>query len=284
MRHPMGLSGLMAVVSLISCMGCPTPTPVDDSEEAPPDEPVATLTAYINITSGCQQPTVDFIKALEREHGDKLAVEFVDFGDADKGFKAWKEAGLSCMALQINGNSTVTWGEGEDRRTVTFEYPVDFCWTHEALAEAVQAAIEGRLQPGSPEEAEGPRILEVKVAGRSVKVGETGPETGQLTVDDAVIVEITQGQGEMDPAQRVTAAAEALNRELERPFKPSTLRVEQMDEGWAVMAGDETLLIATDADAEATQAAPKKLAETWLTKIRQALSQAATTVSEQADT
>lgn len=284
MRHPMGLSGLMAVVPLIFCAGCPTPMPVDDSEEAHPEGPIATLTAYINITNGCQQPTVDFVRGLESKYGDKLAVEFVDFGDGDKGFRAWKDTGLSCMALQINGNSTVTWGEGEDKRTVTFEYPVDFSWTHEALAEAVQAAIEGRLQPGSPEEAEGPRILEVKVAGRSAKVGDSGPETGQLTVNDAVIVEITQGRGEMDPAQRVTAAAEALNRELERPFKPNTLRVEQVDEGWAVMAGDETLLVATDADTEATQAEPKKLAETWLTKIRQALAQAATTMSEQADT
>lgn len=281
MRRRLGLSVLMAVVPLILAMGCRTPTHVDDSEEAPAKEPVATLTAYINITSGCQQPTVDFIRELESKHADKLAVEFVDFGDADTGSKAWKDAGLNCMTLQINGDSTVTWGEGEEKRTVTFESPVGFSWTHEALAEAVQAAIEGRLQPGSPEEAEGTRILEVKVAGRSVKVGDTGPETGQLTINDAVIVEMTQTRGELDPAERVTAAADALNRVLAKPFRPNALRVEQVDEGWSVMAGEETLLVVTDADAEAAQAEPEKLAQKWLTEIRQALSQAATAVSEQ---
>ena len=275
MNRHLALCMLLLAAAAVVLTGCTKPPAVEEPDQEHPEGPVVTLTAYINVSSGCQQPTVDVIKELASKHEGKLSVEFVDFGDKAEGMKAWKAAGLTCMALQINGVSTVAWGEGDERRTVTFEFPVGFSWTHEDLAEAIEAALEGHLEKGDPEEAEGLRLLQVEALGQSVKEGDTGPETGQLVIADAVVVEVTQERGELDPAQRVTAAAETLTRALTKPFKPDSLALEQVEEGWAVLVGDETLLVATSADAEAAEVQPKKLAGEWSLAIREALAKAA---------
>lgn len=278
--------GLIAVL-MVSLAGCPGRVPeegpgVGGAQVPALQPPAVTLTAYINVSSGCQQPTVDFIKELESKHEGRLAVEFIDFGDQGAGNRAWKEAGLDCMALQIDGASTVAWGEGEERRTVSFNYPVGFTWTHEDLAAAIEVALGGELGPGDPEEAQALGLLQAKVTAQSVKVADTGVETGQFLINDKVVIEVTQSRGDLIPAQRVTAAAKALTEVLEQPFKPSSLSVEQVEEGWALMAGEAVLLIATEADAEAAHiepvgraSSPTQLAEQWSLALREALAKAA---------
>ncbi len=277
----------LGVALVMSLAGCPSRAP----EEGPgmggaqvpaPQPPPVTLTAYINVSSGCQQATVDFIKELERKHEGELAVEFIDFGDKGEGNRAWKEAGLDCMTIQINGASVVAWNEGDERKTVSFNYPVGFTWTHEDLAAAVEAALEGSLEPGDPDEAQAIGLLPAKVSARSVKVDDTGAETGQLLINDKVVIKVTEARGDLSAAQRVAAAAKTLTTVLKEPFKPSSLSVGEVEEGSAVKAGDKVLLIATKADAEAAHIEPAggassatRLAEQWSLALREALAKAA---------
>ena len=270
----------LGVALVVLLTGCPGRTPEEGPElggaQVPaPQPPAVTLTAYINVSSGCQQPTVDFIKDLESKHAGGLTVEFIDFGDKAEGNRAWKDAGLECMTLQINGASTVTWGEGEEKRTVSFNYPVGFTWTHEDLAAAIEAALEGGLEPGDADEAQAIGLLQAKVSAQSVKVPDTGAETGQFLVNDKVVIEVTEPRADLSAAQRVTAAAKALSEVLEQPFKPSSLSVEEVEEGWAVLAGEKVLLVATEADVEAAETEPEKLAEQWDLALREALTKAA---------
>ena len=269
---------LLLGASLQLVAGCTRPTPPEVGSEQHPGTdtgPKVTLTAYINVSSGCQEATVSFIKRLEEDCKGDLAVQFIDFGDAGEGTQAWKAAGHNCMALEINGNSTVTWGSGEEERTVTFQYPAGFTWTHEDLQAAIAAARRGELRPGDAEKAQTVGLLQAKVSGQSIRVGDGETETGQLLINGAVVVEVTRNRGDLTPAHRVTAAADALTQTLQKPFKPSALSVGEVEDGWAVSADDKPVLVATQADAEAADTDAEKLANQWAAAIREGLVKAA---------
>jgi hypothetical protein len=269
---------LLLGASLLLIAGCTRPTPPEVGSEqhvGTDTGPKVTLTAYINVSSGCQQPTVNFIKQLGESYKGDVGVQLIDFGDAGEGTKAWKASGHNCMALEINGSSTVTWGSDEEQRTVTFQYPVGFTWTHEDLEAAIAAARQGELRPGDAEEAQTVGLLQAKVLGQSIRIGDRETETGQLLINDAVVVEVTRDRGDLTPAHRVTAAANGLTEALQKPFKPSSLSVGQMEDGWAVMADDEPVLVATEADAEAADTDAQKLADQWAAAIREGLVKAA---------
>jgi hypothetical protein len=109
--------------------------------------------AYINVTSGCQKPTVDLLQQLERRNSADLKVEFVDFGDQGKGFQRWRESGYQCLTLEINGSPYAKFPEQSTPKVVAFKMPVGFLWTHADLEAAVAAALAGQLQPATEAEA-----------------------------------------------------------------------------------------------------------------------------------
>ncbi|MGC9319718.1 MAG: hypothetical protein ACP5KN_16925 [Armatimonadota bacterium] len=184
----------------------------------------------------------------------------------------WLQAqGPGCMALMIEGMTTVTWGRGEDRRTVSFLHPPGFSWVPEDLEAALQAAMSETLRPAEPEEAEGVRPLSAKVDSRSIRVGDRDEETGQLLIDNEVVLEIGQARGELAPGQRVAIAAGGLQAALECPFTPKELCIERRDGSVALLAGDHQLLTVTEADARAAGMRARRLAERWRDLICEAL-------------
>lgn len=266
-----------AFVALITVMamtaGCrreaeqpPSPQPIDASH--------VQITAWIDAESPCQRATIRLLHELEEEAPDRLDVRIIDVA-TQEGRARLEEHGLDATAIEIDGYTTLAWGEGDSRRIVTFMHPAGFTWTHPDLRAAVEAALQGKLEPADPAEAEGVRLMDISVRGQSIRVGDQGEETGQLVIQDQIVLEITTPRGDLAPGQRVAAAANALSEVLQKPFTPNQLGLKRVDDGVAVMASDRQLLIATPADVGAEDTSPDQLAAQWRLAIRQALIEAA---------
>ncbi len=249
---------------------CPTPPP------PPPPPPGAgvNITAYLHADAACQQPTVELLRELQAEAPGELQVEIINIDD-EQGERRWREAGFDSVAILINGSATVAWGDDIERRTISFLHPPGFAWKHADLREAVHAARAGRLVPAEPAEAEAVRLVDVSVRAQSVRIGAAGDETGQLVVDAAIVLEVTQSRGDLAPGQRVSAAADTLAEVLQRPFTPNQLSTARVEDGVAVLAGERELLVVTDGDARAESLQPQELADRWCVAIRDAITTAA---------
>lgn len=84
------------------------------------------------------------IKKLIEEIGAKypgqVVAEFVDF-QSDEGFERWQAAGLTCGAVLINGENTVTLKQDSGDRQVTFAMGPGVYWEEDDLRAAVAQAV-----------------------------------------------------------------------------------------------------------------------------------------------
>lgn len=140
---------ILGAATLLALAGCQSQKPA--ASTAPP--PVQ-LVAYINVSSGCQAATVDFIKSLQQKY-PRLQVELVDFGDGGAGLDRWQNSGHKCMTLEINGQPVVKFPVESKEKAISFRMPAGFLWNHEDLEQAVAAAMQGTLQPATDDEALG---------------------------------------------------------------------------------------------------------------------------------
>lgn len=267
--HPLALALCLPALLLLAC-GC---RPLD-RPPVPPDPPAVTVTAYLARSCPASQKTVLQLETLSAEYPGAVTVQIIDTDDAE-GVRRREEAGLDCSALVINEATTLAWGDGEARRTVSFLYPPGLSWTAEDLRAAVEAGLAGDLTPAPPEEARAVRLIAARVRAQAVRMGPDGAETGQLVINDRIVLEVTEPAGDLDPGQRVALAADALATLLERPFSPDQLRVEAAEDGMVLSAGEERLLAITDADARAQELGVEQLANTWRRAVRDALVRAA---------
>ena len=154
---------LAIVISTIGALsGClqeepelPTPAVIH------PDNIV--IRAFIAPDSGPEEAVIDLLQSLQTQHPEALRVHLFDITDGGQGTAAWHEAELDSVAIMINGNTTVSWGAGDDRRTVNFVHPPGFSWNRDDLREAIEAGLRGELSPAEPEEAEGIRTVEARI-------------------------------------------------------------------------------------------------------------------------
>lgn len=233
------------------------------------------IVAWLDANSPLQQGTIELLRGLEEEYPARLSAQIVDITRGE-GRKRWEESDLDAMAIVIDGNTTVSWGEGDSRRTVSFLHPAGFAWTHADLRAAVDAAMQGKLRSADPAEAEGVRPVEMTLRGQSIRVGDEGGETGQLIVQDRVLLEVTQPRAELAPGQRVAAAANALNEVLQKPFTPNRLKLTRGEGDEVIlMAGEAKVLVVTPADVARSDGSPEALAHRWRHALRLALIEAA---------
>lgn len=265
------LSLVLVSVGLIAALGGCRP----EEQEVPPpaiiDSDRIVVTAFITPDSPPEQVTVELLEGLAAEHPERLQVRNFDITDHGRGTAQWREAQLESVAIAINDNTTVSWGHGDERRTVSFLHPPGFAWNHDDLREALAAALRGELRPAAPEEAEGVRLVCANIRGQAIRVGDSGDETGQLILNDQPVISVTEPHADLAPGQRVTIAASALEEVLERPFTPSQLSTQETCDGVALLAGEQSLLVATQADAREEGTEPGALARTWLRDLRRAL-------------
>lgn len=263
---------LLLTLAAIGC-GC-------EREASPyPEPPVISesrvdLFAYIEPNSPCQSGTVQLLHDLESAAPERVRLTVIDVSTPE-GAQLQADAGLDAMAIAIDGMTTVSWGEADAQRTVSFIHPAGFAWTHDDLRAAVRAAIAGGLRRANPAEAQGVRLLSVKARGQSIRTGGNDGEVGQLVIGERIALEITARDAERTAAQRVSSAADALNRTLEKPFTPNQLRLEEAEDGMAVMAGEEQLIVATRQDAQAEGVSIEALAGQWRREMQEAVVAAA---------
>jgi len=156
------------LISLTGCQQAKTVVPV------PSGPPPVQLRAYINVSSGCQQATIDFMQGLKQKY-PRLQVELVDFGDGGAGLDRWQQSGYKCMTLEIDGHSVVKFPLNGKTKAVAFHMPAGFSWEHEDLAQAVAAAMSGKLQPATEEEAmEGVSPEQMKAKVEELKKAKAG--------------------------------------------------------------------------------------------------------------
>ncbi|MFO8081426.1 MAG: hypothetical protein R6V07_14150 [Armatimonadota bacterium] len=267
------LSRRAAAIALIALIGLAAGCERVDEQPEPAqiiDGSGVRIVAWLDPSSPCHQGTVRVLDDLEADSPARVNVRIIDIATAE-GLRHHEEHGLDAVAIEINGHTTVEWGEGDDRRVVTFMHPPGFTWTHRDLRAAIEAALEGRLRPADPSEAEGVRLMDISVRGQSIRVGEEGRETGQLVIQDQIVLEISEPHEALAPGQRVAAAAAALTDVLENPFTPNQLGLERQSYGVALTAGVTPVLIATEADARAEETSPEELADRWRLAVREAL-------------
>lgn len=258
---------LLAWLPLSGCRPARTEAPA-------PAVPAVTVIAYLERSCPASEATLAELQCLREQYPGAVSVEIVDLEDPE-GARRWREADLDCSALVINGVTTVAWEEDGRRRTVSFLYPPGLAWRLADLHAAVEAGVGGALRPAAPEEAEAVRLIPATVRAQAIRAGDSGTETGQLIINKRVVIETTEPRGELEPCQRVTLAAEGLTDVLQRPFTPDWLRTEPVEEGAAVIADSEQLLVATKADARARGVSVAALADEWRRALRDALARAA---------
>ncbi|MCX7599637.1 MAG: hypothetical protein N2512_12340 [Armatimonadetes bacterium] len=235
------------------------------------------VTAWINVSSGCQEPTVQLIQRLAEQYKGRVEVEIVDFGTPE-GAQRWQEAGLDCMAIQFNGADAVTFPAGAGTKTVVFRMPEGFLWEHVDLITAFDALASGTLHPATEQEiAElfAPVQIHLKVRAQDVREIDDG-RYAQLVVDGVAIARLYGQHGGKTPAQRCKAAKEALMQWTSKPVSPEDLSVAKSKEGWGVYANETLVLLVTDEEAKAYGVAtsPRALAEAWLRELRKVVSAA----------
>lgn len=267
----------LTAVALLSLVGCPSKPATAPPDDIRPEElirntaPTASankITAYVNVSSGCQIPTVNALNKASEQYAGKLEIEIVDFGDGGEGATRWKDSGLECMAIVFGADTGVAWDHQGQRKAAEFLMPPGFNWTIEDLEQALAAAADGQLQKATEEELAGraapePVALEAKAEGDE--------KTASVMVAGMPTVEITAGAGDLTPIKRAEAAAKALNEWSSEPYKPAQVRTSKTPDGTTVSVKDQTVLAVTQADADAAGVSIEKLAEQWHAAIRSAV-------------
>lgn len=234
-------------------------------------QPVA-IRAYINVSSGCQAATVDFLNGLKARYAPNVSLEMIDFGDESRGLKRWQQSGYRCLTVELNGSPLAKFSYQGKPVVVAFRMPVGFGWTHADLEHAVQSGLRGQLQ----------RATEAEVAARQqparLKAAvSTGPVSLQGKSYAGVLIKgnrallIPAGHDKAAASKRAAVAATALRAWLARPVRPSDLTISRASTGWAVLAAGKSVVIATPADGKALGQQSQAVAEAWLSGIKHAL-------------
>jgi hypothetical protein len=145
---------LAAVVCLLGLLlvGCapktsaPQPPPARVSQPpqpaaqpAPAEPGKVQVTAFYPDNEG-HAPIKQTVLGLEEEYPGKVSAEFIDF-TSDEGYERWKEAGMTCGGIIINGEQTCTVTRDGKEEEVTFMMGMGGEWTKEDLEQVVAAEV-----------------------------------------------------------------------------------------------------------------------------------------------
>jgi hypothetical protein len=245
------------------------PATTTDAQPVASDKPIP-VKGYINVSSGCQQATVDLLKRMAGQN-PRLRLELIDFGQSE-GSRRWRADGFSCMTILINGHSTVTYGAPGERQIVTFQFPPGFQWTPQDLEAALKAALDGSIYYG--EEA-GATTVESRMPTLRITSRESvinGKKVGEVVINGQVAVRLRTTFDGLPPLQRAEQAAARLKRAIATPgFHPSGIRVDTVTDGVALIASDKVLCIADPPQAQMLNTTPTKLALAWAGALKKAL-------------
>lgn len=239
---------------------------------AAPRRQHVTIRAYINVSSGCQAATVDYLNGLRTKYAPDVSLEIIDFGDEGRGLKRWHQSGYRCLTIELNGSPLARFPYQGKTVAVAFRMPVGFGWTHADLEHAVQAGLRGQLQRATEAEmaaSQKPTKLKATVSiGRATLQGKS---YAVVLINSNQAMLIPAGSNATAAANRAAAAAAALKAWLAKPVKLSDLTISSGSNGWRVLAAGKGVITATAADGKVLGQQPQVVAETWLSGIKHAL-------------
>ncbi len=273
-RFVMWIVAVLTCIVVVALVGCATREPQEPAAPAAP--PPVKILAYINVSSGCQEPTIDVLKSLRKQYPDRVELELVDFGDEGRGNRRWKDSGHDCMTIEIDGSPLVKFPAGDGTKTVALRQPGGFWWTHDDLRAAVAAAVDGKLQRGTEEEAiagQPARKVRAKVVIEEVKREGKAPARVLINERSAILFRTSSTAG--SPSVRAEAAAKVIREWLDGPVKPNEIDRKEISGGWAVRVNGKVVAVATPADGKAAGGTPDQVAKKWLVGIRQGIAIAA---------
>lgn len=231
-----------------------------------------TLRAYINVSSGCQAATVDFLNSLKARYAPDVKLEMIDFGDEGRGLKRWKAAGLRCQTIEINGSPLARFPYSGHTQIVAFRMPAGFQWTHADLEHAVQAGLRGELRPATEAEvAASARPVRLQATLSSGLLTQNRQRYAAVRINGRAALLVPVGGDAAVASRRAAGAASVLRSWLSKPVKLADLRVAQTASGWALQAAGKTVLVATAADGRALRQSPQAVAQGWQSGLNHAL-------------
>ena len=230
------------------------------------------IRAYINVSSGCQAATVDFLNGLKARYAPNVSLEMIDFGDQGRGLKRWQQSGNRCLTIELNGSSLVKFPYRRHLVAVGFRMPAGFNWTHADLEHAVQAGVRGELRPATEADvAAAARPVKLNVAVTTGRTRARGVSCATVLLNGNQALLIPAGASASAAAKRASLAARALRQWLAKPVKPSALTVAPSAGGWKVLAGGSKIITATAQDGKAMGQSPQAVAEMWLSGLKHGL-------------
>lgn len=266
---------LVAVAMLSGCTRSSSPpqAPPEPPAGAPQaDSPKWKITAYINVTSGCQAPTVELLRKLAAEHQAKVDLEIVDFGSPE-GADRWRQAGLDCMSLLFNDSPVLRFpGTDETPKVVVFFMPAGFSWTHEDLQDAFDAIEAGKAEVLTEEQAREelqPRQVEFKT-----EVHQRG-EAFEVQVNGTAVLELSVKADDKSAAERAGAVKSSIEAWSKEPLHENQLSMASRNGKIVLLAKGKPLVAVTQEDAKAAGVKEaKQLGMEWLGNLKQAITDA----------
>jgi len=225
------------------------------------------IRAYINVSSGCQQPTVDFLRTLQARYAPHLSLEIIDFGDEGAGLKRWRQAGYGCMCIELNGTPYVKFPYKGQMRYLAFLMPAGARWEHADLEQAVQAALRGELRPATPQEAQA-ALAQRPLRASATLLSVHGQSYAAVKINGLLALSWPGTKNSQQALARAQAVALSLQRWLDESPQPADLRLQKSNTGWQIWTGSHKIITATAADVRASRQSAQKMARQWLNRLR----------------
>jgi molybdate transport system substrate-binding protein len=112
---------------------------VTAAADAKPIQTTVKVTAFYPDNEGHKHVRA-FIEGLNKEYPGKVRAEFLDF-TAGEGFKRWREAGLSCGTVMIDGSYDWTYEKDGQPRQVIFQMGMDGQWTQDDVRGVIEKLL-----------------------------------------------------------------------------------------------------------------------------------------------
>lgn len=230
------------------------------------------IVAYINVSSGCQQTTVQYLKDYARNQHGAVSLEIVDFG-TDEGFARWRDDGFDCQTIVVNGSSQFRLGSGAGARIVVFQMPEGVRWSFDDLAAVLAQELKS---PRSSVLSDAEALALAKrtpVASRQSK--SNGKPVGEVVVAAQTVFRFSSSLDGKSAVTRAEEAASALRKLVDSGLQSDEVQVAAGKVGKGVVgvivARGQPIAVVGDAEADLIQRKPIQAARFWAFNLRDAL-------------
>jgi len=228
------------------------------------------IVAYINVASGCQEPTVRFLKEFASKYPEAVSLEIVDFG-REEGLARWRREGFNCQTILVNGSTLFRLGSSSFPRLVILQMPEGVRWTFNDLSAVLMQELKS---PGSAiVNEEQAREIARRTPVATGRSRWNGKEVGEVIVGAQTVFRFTAPFNGSSARKRAEQSAAVLKKLLAAGLKASEVTAAPRKENAAgiVIARGKTVAVVTEAEAQPLHKKPTIAAQLWAFNLREAL-------------